>query len=167
MDPRLAQLSADTGAWLKTRGWRLATAESCTGGWVAEVVTATAGSSDWFDCGWVSYSNTAKQRLLGVPAELIAAHGAVSEPVVIAMAQGALERSAADVAIAISGIAGPGGGTPTKPVGTVCFAWAWRNADGAHRVSTRHFDGDREAVRLQAVQTALQGLLELDAPVLA
>ena len=169
MDPQLARLSAEIGAWLKARGWRLATAESCTGGWVAETITATAGSSDWFDCCWVSYSNTAKQRLLGVPAELIEAHGAVSEPVVLAMVEGALRGSNADVALAISGIAGPGGGTPTKPVGTVCFAWAWPSPDGqpTWRTTTLHFDGDREAVRLQAVQAALQGILALDAPVVA
>src|SRR5690606_2324187 len=123
MDERLETLAQRTGQWLRTHGWRLATAESCTGGWIAETVTAIAGSSDWFDCGWVTYSNAAKQRQLGVPATLIDTQGAVSEAVVAAMVRGALAHSDAQVALAVSGIAGPTGGSPDKPVGTVCFAW--------------------------------------------
>lgn len=152
----LDSLSARSGAWLAARGWSLATAESCTGGWIATTVTATAGSSEWFDRGFVSYSNEAKQELLGVQAETLQRHGAVSEEVVREMALGALARSQADVAVAVSGIAGPGGATAAKPLGTVCFAWATRQG-GLHS-ETRQLPGDRRAVRLATVLHALDSL---------
>ncbi|NTV11243.1 MAG: nicotinamide-nucleotide amidase [Zoogloea sp.] len=157
MDAALTLLSVQVGEQLAARGWTLATAESCTGGWVAEVVTATAGSSAWFDRGFVTYSNAAKEDMLGVRTDTLIAHGAVSEAVVREMAAGALAHSAADIALAISGIAGPGGATPTKPVGMVCLAWALRT--GGVAVQTRHFDGDREAVRRQSVIAALEGVI--------
>ena len=135
----------------------LACAESCTGGWVAEVVTATGGSSQWFERGFVSYSNAAKQELLGVKADTLRQEGAVSEAVVREMATGALRRSHAQAALAISGVAGPSGGSPGKPVGTVCFAWVLQG--GVPTAETKHFPGDREAVRKQSVVHALQGLL--------
>lgn len=135
----------------------LATAESCTGGWVAQAATAIAGSSAWFDRGFVTYSNPAKTDVLGVPAALLARHGAVSEPVARAMAEGALARSRAQVAVAITGIAGPDGGTAEKPVGTVWFAWAMQGQ--GTRAEQRRFGGDREAVRRQSVAIALEGLL--------
>ena len=154
----LAQLAARAGERFQARGWRLATAESCTGGWVAKTITDIAGSSDWFDRGFVTYSNASKQDLLGVDAGLIGQHGAVSAPVVRAMVAGALAHSQAEVALAVSGIAGPGGGSPEKPVGTVWFAWG---QTGGGSVTRREcFAGDREAVRAQAVRTALLGLLE-------
>ena len=139
-------------------GLRLVVAESCTGGWLAKVVTDLAGSSAWLDRGFVTYSNAAKQEMLGVRAETLAAQGAVSEAVVAEMAMGALSRSHAHVAVAISGVAGPGGGSPEKPVGTVWLAWAWPEG----RVETRrfHFDGDRDAVRRCSVQAAIDGLVE-------
>ncbi|TVO64942.1 CinA family protein [Denitromonas ohlonensis] len=162
MDAQLDALARRTGHWLLERGWRLATAESCTGGWIAETVTAIAGSSDWFDSGWVTYSNAAKMRQLDVPASALDTFGAVSEPVVSAMVQGALAHSDAQVAIAVSGVAGPSGGRPGKPVGTVCIAWGW--PDRPVRTTTFHFDGDREQVRRQAVIHALDGLLLADTP---
>lgn len=139
---------------LRARGWRLATAESCTGGLIAAACTAVAGSSDWYERGWVSYSNEAKTELLGVDAAVIAAHGAVSEPVARAMAEGALARSRADLALAVTGIAGPTGGTPAKPVGLVWLAWARRGGGaGARRL---HCPGDRAAVRAHTVREALE-----------
>ncbi|WP_420712389.1 nicotinamide-nucleotide amidase [Niveibacterium sp. 24ML] len=158
MEHELERLSHDLGDWLAGRELKLATAESCTGGWLAEVITATSGSSSWFDRGWVTYSNESKQEMLGVRADTLAAHGAVSEAVVREMAEGALARSAASRAIAVSGIAGPSGGTPEKPVGTVWIAWA--HADGETRTEHHCFAGDREAVRRQTVVRALSGLLE-------
>jgi nicotinamide-nucleotide amidase len=157
MDDELLALSGQVGALLQRRGWLLATAESCTGGWVAQAVTATAGSSRWFDCGLITYSNEAKQSLLGVSDEVLHRHGAVSEATAAAMVSGALARSHANVALATSGIAGPAGGSEAKPVGTVCFAWGLRGA--APETETRHFSGDREAVRREAVVYTLQGLL--------
>ena len=147
---------------LRARGWRIATAESCTGGRIAGACTDLAGSSDWFERGWVSYSNAAKTDLLGVPAALIEAEGAVSEPVAVAMAAGALHGSRADLAVAVTGVAGPGGGSAAKPVGTVWLAWAWRDAAGqpCTRAALRQFDGDRAAVRLATVAAALQGLID-------
>lgn len=158
-DAVLAALAGRVGERLADLGWMLATAESCTGGWVARTATDIPGSSAWFDRGFVTYTNAAKKELLGVPAELIAAHGAVSEATVRAMAAGALARSSANLTLAISGIAGPGGSTPDKPVGTVWFAWA--NRDGA--VVSHHslFHGDREAIRRKAVSHALEGVLEM------
>ena len=159
MDEDLRTLSAEVGAALASAGAVLATAESCTGGWVAEVITATAGSSAWFDCGFVTYSNAAKQRLLGVPAQTLAVHGAVSEAVALAMALGALANSTATVALSVTGIAGPGGAVPGKPVGTVCFGWAL--AGGVERTETGHFDGDRETVCRKSLRHTLAVLLAL------
>ncbi|MCK6394852.1 CinA family protein [Zoogloea sp.] len=157
MDTRLEALSRAVGDHLQSRGWRLATAESCTGGWVAEVVTATAGSSAWFDCGFITYSNDAKCALLGVSPMTLARHGAVSEQTTAAMVRGTLERAEADLALSISGVAGPTGGSPEKPVGTVCFGWG--RAGETPGTATCHFDGDRESVRYQAVVFALEELL--------
>ncbi len=157
MDAELEQLSRRVGEVLLARKLMLTCAESCTGGWVAEVVTATGGSSQWFERGFVTYSDAAKRELLGVPADTLRRHGAVSEETVRAMAAGALTRSHAQVALAISGIAGPTGGSPDKPVGTVCFAWALQGE--APMAETRRFPGDREAVRRQSVLHALRGLL--------
>ena len=154
----LEHLAAQVGAALQTRGWRLATAESCTGGWAAQTITAIAGSSAWFDRGFVTYSNEAKREMLGVQADTLAIHGAVSEATVREMAAGALVRSRAEVAFAISGIAGPAGGSADKPVGMVCLAWAL--AGHAVETGTRHFDGERRAIRAQSVRAALQGLLD-------
>lgn len=144
---------------LRSRGWFLATAESCTGGGVAHAVTSIAGSSEVFDRGFVTYTDRSKVELLGVPQALLEAHGAVSEAVARAMAEGALSASRADVAVAVTGIAGPGGATPGKPVGTVCFAWAARG--GAEAVRTRHLPGDRGAVREGSVRVALDGVIAL------
>lgn len=155
----LGALSQRLGEVLCARGWLLATAESCTGGWIAEAVTATAGSSGWFDRGFVTYSNEAKTEMLGVGADTLARHGAVSEAAVREMVAGALARSRAQIAVAVSGVAGPGGGSPTKPVGMVCLAWAV--AGEAPRAVTRRFDGDREAVRRQTVECALQELIAI------
>jgi nicotinamide-nucleotide amidase len=155
----LTFLAAELGAALKTHGRVLALAESCTGGWAAQCVTAIAGSSAWFDRGFVTYSNAAKQEMLAVAAETLESYGAVSEQVAREMALGALRYSDADFAAAITGIAGPDGGSAQKPVGTVCFAWAC--GDGHIKSTTDHFAGDREQVRRKAVKTALQGLLQL------
>ena len=155
----LATLATLVGTRLKAGGLTLATAESCTGGWVAQTVTAIAGSSDYFERGFVTYSNVSKEELLGVRDETLARFGAVSEETAREMALGALARSRAGVELAITGVAGPSGGTAAKPVGTVCFAWA-RRAEAA-RAETRRFSGDREAVRRQAVIRALQGIIEL------
>ncbi|NRF66254.1 CinA family protein [Aquincola sp. S2] len=143
---------------LRVHGWRLATAESCTGGLIAGACTELAGSSDWFERGFVTYSNAAKSELLGVAPALIAAHGAVSEPVARAMVEGALQHSPADWAVAVTGIAGPGGGSLDKPVGLVWLAWLQRG--GAAHVERKVFEGDRAAVRAATVALALAGLLE-------
>jgi nicotinamide-nucleotide amidase len=155
----LTALATLVGARLRAKGLMLATAESCTGGWVAQAVTSVAGSSDWFERGFVTYSDAAKQEMLGVSARTLAAHGAVSEETAREMATGALAHSRAQVALAITGIAGPGGGSPEKPLGMVCFAWAV--ADGIISAQTRHFKGNRESVRRQSVVAALQRVLEL------
>jgi nicotinamide-nucleotide amidase len=156
-DAQLYGLAEQVGRELAARGLMLATAESCTGGWVSEAVTMVAGSSDWFERGFVTYTYISKREMLGVSPETLGRHGAVSEPTVREMAAGALARSHAQVAVAVSGTAGPGGGTPDKPVGTVCFAWL---APGGQVASeTRHFAGDREAVRRQSVMHALTGVL--------
>lgn len=144
---------------LKARGGMIVTAESCTGGWVAQELTAIAGSSVWFDRGFVTYSNEAKQEMLGVRAQTLKTHGAVSEETALEMAQGALKHSRGTVAIAITGIAGPTGGSATKPIGTVCFAWATKGKP-AH-AETKRFSGDREAVRRQSVDFSLAKVLEL------
>lgn len=143
---------------LQARGWQMATAESCTGGLIAAACTELAGSSAWFDRGFVTYSNQAKTDLLGVDADLIAAHGAVSEPVARAMAEGALQRAGVQIAVAVTGIAGPTGGTPDKPVGTVWLAWA---GQGMHTRAVRVcFDGDRARIRAQTCEAALSGLIQ-------
>jgi nicotinamide-nucleotide amidase len=144
---------------LQTKGWSLSTAESCTGGGIAAACTDLAGSSQWFERGFVTYSNAAKQEMLGVQAETLAEQGAVSEAVVAEMVQGALAHSRAQVALAVSGIAGPAGGTPEKPVGTVCFAWQVEGRDPL--VCTEHLAGDRAAVRAQSVERALRGVLDV------
>ncbi len=144
---------------LKAENARVSTAESCTGGWLAKTLTDLPGSSDWFEYGFVSYGDNAKQDLLAVPAETLDRYGAVSAEAVAAMADGALSRSGAELAVAVTGIAGPDGGSADKPVGTVWFAWARRGHDPISRC--RRFDGDRNAVRRQSVVAALSGLLEL------
>jgi len=150
-------LAERVGAALRRRGVVLATAESCTGGWLAQAITSVAGSSEWFDRGYVTYSNGAKGEMLGVRDETLRKHGAVSEETAREMAAGALARSRAGIAVAITGVAGPSGGTAEKPVGTVCFAWA--RSDGTPQTETRRFAGDREGVRRQSVVVALAGLL--------
>lgn len=153
-------LVAAIGAQLRARGQRLACAESCTGGLLAAACTDVAGSSDWFECGWVSYSNAAKSACLGVPAALIAEHGAVSEAVARAMALGALGASGADWALATTGIAGPGGAVPGKPVGTVWHGVAWRRAGELHSAAAlRLWPGTRAEVRAASVTWALTDLL--------
>ena len=161
MSDALSLLGVLAGARLKERGLVLACAESCTGGWVAQTITAMAGSSEWFDRGFVTYSNEAKQEMLGVPEAILAQHGAVSEPTARAMAAGALAHSRATVTLSITGIAGPSGGTAEKPVGLVWFGWAKGRGTQVDdlRSESRIFSGDREAVRRQAVIHALQGLL--------
>ena len=167
IDDTLFALSSKCGELLLQQGWRVTTAESCTGGWVAQAITSVAGSADWFECGFVTYANRIKQQLLKVPAELLegaGAPGAVSEETVRAMVRGALKGSGADCAIATTGIAGPGGGSKSKPVGTVWIGWACRPQQGAEpeiHAEVFHFDGAREAVRRQTVARALEGLLAL------
>lgn len=157
---RLIRLAAQAlGRALGKRGWRVATAESCTGGGIAAAITEVAGSSGWFEYGLVTYANRAKQQLLGVSEATLASEGAVSEAVVTQMVRGALMLSGADLAVAVSGVAGPGGGSPDKPVGTVWLAWGQRgNEDVAVRARCCHFPGDREAVRAQTVWLALREL---------
>jgi nicotinamide-nucleotide amidase len=157
-DATLMGLAAEVGSRLKARSLMLATAESCTGGWIAKCMTDVAGSSAWFERGFITYSDQAKAAMLGVRQSLLTEHGAVSEAVVREMASGAASWSHAQVTVAVSGIAGPDGGSAEKPVGTVWIAWRW--ADG--KVTARHFlfQGDREAVRRAAVLAALEGLKE-------
>lgn len=155
-DSELMQLSEQVGQALKARGATVTTAESCTGGWVAKVITDIAGSSAWFERGFVTYSNEAKAQMIGVREETLAQHGAVSEPVVVEMAIGALKAARADYAVSISGIAGPDGGSEEKPVGTVWFAFSTARGEG---ITQREcFSGDRDAVRRQATAYALQTL---------
>ncbi len=156
-DEALAMLAAAVATELKTHGHMLATAESCTGGWIAKLCTDLAGSSAWFERGLVTYSNEAKQDLLGVMASDIHRFGAVSEVVAAAMARGAIEHSRADIAVATSGIAGPDGGTPDKPVGTVCFGWALPG--DVVETEVHLLPGDRDAVRRATVAVALEGVL--------
>jgi len=158
-DAGLLALATDVGETLRAQRQTLVTAESCTGGWIAKTVTDIAGSSEWFDCGIVAYSYEAKQALLGVNPSTLEAHGAVSRETAIEMVSGALVHSGAGVAIAVTGIAGPGGGTHDKPVGTVWIGWKRRG--GYPRAEVFQFDGDREAVRRQTVAAALQGLRSL------
>jgi len=152
------ELARRLGRLLKRRRLKLVTAESCTGGWAAQAVTAIAGSSDWFERGFITYSNDAKRELLGVSARTLRKFGAVSEETAREMARGALRRGRGSIALSITGVAGPGGGSRAKPVGTVCFGWAAR---GTLRSETRHFRGDRRSVRRQSVLHALRGVLEL------
>ena len=159
VDEELEQLAMDVGRALKSTGLNLVTAESCTGGWVGEAVTAIAGSSDWFDRGFITYSNAAKREVLGVAAATLNQHGAVSEETAREMALGALKQSRAQISVAITGVAGPGGGSADKPVGTVCFAWA--KNDAALRSERHLLEGDRTEVRRQSVLIALRGLLGL------
>ncbi len=154
----LEELALRLGQALSARGELMVAAESCTGGWLAQTVTSVAGSSGWFDRGFVTYSNAAKQEMLGVPETTLARHGAVSEATARAMAQGAIEHSGGHWSVAITGIAGPDGGTADKPVGTVCFAWALR--DNGCEAQTCHFSGVRAEVREQAVRHGLNGLLK-------
>jgi nicotinamide-nucleotide amidase len=158
-DESLYGLAEQVGQALKARGLMLTTAESCTGGWIAEAVTMVPGSSEWFERGFVTYTYISKREMLGVQEATLAQHGAVSEHTVAEMVRGALAASHAQIAVAVSGTAGPGGGTPAKPVGTVCVGWGAK--DGVPRTETLHFAGDREAVRKQSVMRALRGLLEL------
>jgi nicotinamide-nucleotide amidase len=155
-DAALTVLAEAVGSALRAREFRLATAESCTAGWIAKAITDVAGSSAWFDSAAVTYSNAAKMRDLGVADALLLEHGAVSEAVVGAMAAGMYARSACEAVIAVSGIAGPDGGTADKPVGLVCFAWLIERVASTERAI---FSGDRQAVRRAAVEFALQGLL--------
>ena len=155
-DADLRTQAEDLGARLRAARVMMVTAESCTGGWIAKTVTDIAGSSEWFDCGMVAYSYEAKQALLGVRPETLELHGAVSRETVIEMVSGALVHSGATVAVAVTGIAGPGGGSPDKPVGSVWVAWK-RRGGYAHAQLFR-FDGDRDAVRRQTVAAALHGL---------
>jgi nicotinamide-nucleotide amidase len=150
-------LATRVGRRLKAKKRRLVSAESCTGGWVAQAVTSIAGSSAWFERGFVTYSNEAKRELLGVKAATLRKYGAVSEETAREMARGALARSKGNLALAVTGIAGPGGGIPDKPVGTVCFAWYYEKQS---RSETRRFSGDRESVRRKSVIRALEGVLE-------
>ncbi len=158
-DEELHQLAAELGEKLSARGWMLATAESCTGGWVGQLLTSLPGCSHWYERGFITYANAAKIEMLGVPAETLETFGAVSEETASAMAAGALKHSHAQAALAISGIAGPGGGTPQKPVGLVCYGWAL--ADGTRMSSTCRLDGDREEIRSRAVAASLRGLIDL------
>jgi nicotinamide-nucleotide amidase len=157
MDAELYELSGRIGDALKARKLMMAAAESCTGGWIGQAVTMVPGSSKWFDRGFVTYTNEAKQDMLGVSAETLQEFGAVSEQTVREMVAGALARSRAQIAVAVSGIAGPDGGSPKKPVGTVLLAWGEKG--GGVTARSVHFQGDRDAVRRQTVIAALEGLL--------
>lgn len=159
MKDRLQMLSGMLGEALRVCDWRVATAESCTGGGVAAAITMTPGSSAWFEYGFVSYANNAKQALLGVRSATLQEHGAVSEAIVLEMVMGALTTAEADIAVAISGVAGPGGGSTDKPVGSVWFAWGL--ASGERVTALHRFSGDRLDVQRQAVECALEGLLGL------
>jgi nicotinamide-nucleotide amidase len=159
LDRELFDLAARAGQALKARGWMLVTAESCTGGWVSECVTMVPGSSDWFERGFVTYTDVAKREMLGVRSQTLETHGAVSEQTVREMVVGALAASHGQIAVAVSGVAGPSGGTAQKPVGMVCFAWGTRATEP---IATTHLlGGDREAVRRQSVIVALEGVLEM------
>lgn len=165
MNKTLLSLSRQCGELLLQHHCKVTTAESCTGGWIAQCITAVAGSSGWFETGFVTYSNQAKQRLLQVPVQCFEgpqAPGAVSEEAVLAMARGALQAAGAQYAVATSGVAGPDGGTASKPIGTVWIGWAWRTGDVVESLArVQRFTGDRESVRKQSVQAALEGLLAL------
>lgn len=158
-DTALVARAEQLSARLRDVGGRLVTAESCTGGYIAQIVTSLAGSSAWFECGYVTYSNAAKQRDLGVPDAVLATHGAVSIQTAATMATGALRRAGGFIALSVTGIAGPEGGSESKPVGTVCFGWA--HEDGRVTTGREVFTGDREAIRRHTVAHALDGALRL------
>ncbi|MBK8285831.1 MAG: CinA family protein [Ahniella sp.] len=158
-DHQLHALAEELGERCQRQGASVVTAESCTGGWIAKAVTEVPGSSNWFECGMVAYSYEAKQALLGVRPETLIKHGAVSEETVLEMVAGALVHSGATLGVAVTGIAGPSGGTPDKPVGTVWIAWKRRG--GYPHAECLHFAGDREAVRRQTVARSLVGLMQL------
>lgn len=160
-DDALHVLAEQVGAALQARHLMLATAESCTGGWIAKMITDIPGCSSWFDCGIAAYSYEAKQALLGVRPETLTDHGAVSRETALEMVSGALVASGASIAVAVTGIAGPTGGMPGKPIGTVWIGWKRRG--GYPKAELFHFEGDRDAVRRQTVAAALQGLLALSA----
>lgn len=157
-ETELVELAAQVGEALKQKRWLLATAESVTGGGISQAITDIAGSSEWFDCGFVTYSNSSKTEQLDVPAALLAQFGAVSEEVAGAMARGALASTEAHIALSTTGIAGPSGAVPGKPVGTVCFGWAYGTSVCTERLV---FQGDRHAVRQQTAEHALRGLLKV------
>lgn len=159
MDAELYEVAGKVGDALKAKAMVMTAAESCTGGWIGQAVTMVPGSSKWFDRGFVTYTNEAKQEMLGVSAETLKKFGAVSEQTVREMAAGALKASRAQISVAVSGVAGPDGGTPKKPVGTVCIAWCKSGAEPLAR--THRFQGDRDSVRRQSVIAALEGLLVL------
>jgi nicotinamide-nucleotide amidase len=164
-DAQLYELATRVGRRLLAAKRRMATAESCTGGWIAKAMTDVAGSSAWFECGFVTYSNAAKMRDLGVSSATLEAHGAVSEATVLEMARGALRVSGADIAVSVSGIAGPDGGVPGKPVGTVWFATALRRGDDVVVDARRQlFERDRETIRRRSVEYALELILQLGLP---
>lgn len=158
-DPSIFDLAVRVGEALTQREWMLVTAESCTGGWVGQAITAVAGSSGWYERGFITYSNQSKCEMLGVQQATLDQFGAVSPQTAQEMVIGALNRSHAQISLSITGIAGPDGGTATKPVGMVCFAWA--NKDGMVQQQTYHFKGDRQTIRHLAVETALRGILSL------
>lgn len=160
-DAALEALAMELGEAMQAAGLMLVTAESCTGGWVGQVATSVPGSSKWFERGFITYTNQAKREMLDVPTEVLARYGAVSIQCARAMVAGALTKSHAQVALAITGIAGPGGGSEEKPVGTVCFAWQHTGDEPV--TAQHHFEGDRAAVRRQAVAQALKGALGLAA----
>lgn len=155
----IESLSTQLGSQLASRGHFVTAAESCTGGGIAKAITEIAGSSQWFSYGFVTYGNNAKQQLLGVPEGLLAEYGAVSQPVVEAMVSGALREASADIAVAVSGVAGPGGGSPEKPVGTVWISW--KKSENPPVSTCFLFEGDRKSIRNQTVEKSLQGLIEI------
>ena len=156
MESELFELAEQLGRLLKAKGKTIATAESCTGGWIAQAITDVPGSSSWFDRGFITYSNVAKVQMLDVSPQTLNHYGAVSAETAMEMAVGALAHSDADVAVAVTGIAGPDGGTPEKPVGTVFIAWAHKN--GAVKVDKKQFAGNRRQIRAQTVNSALEGM---------
>ena len=158
-DQQLEALAIQLGEAASSHDYLIATAESCTGGGVAETITRIAGSSKWFDRGFVTYSNDAKKELLDVQQQTLENFGAVSEQTAQEMVLGALKHSHSDIAVSITGVAGPGGGTKEKPVGTVCFAWGDRIVEV--KTATLHFEGDRQSIRIQSSMMALQGLIDL------
>jgi len=161
MDLHLYKLSQNVGKLLLATSTFLVTAESCTGGWIGEAITMVPGSSAWYERGFITYTNAAKREMLDVNANTLETFGAVSEETVLEMVAGALAHSTAHIAAAVSGVAGPGGGTPAKPVGMICLAWARRGREAV--AETRQFTGDRESIRRQSVERALEGVLQIAA----